>query len=60
LAAITACKAAVKAGDPLDLKECEALVKQLPLCEAPFTCPHGRPTVIRLPFADLEHRFRRT
>ncbi len=60
LAAITACKAAVKAGDVLDLKECQGLLDQLFLCEAPFTCPHGRPTAIRLPFLDLERKFRRS
>jgi DNA mismatch repair protein MutL len=59
LAAMAACKAAVKAGDPLDLKECQVLLEDLVKCEAPFTCPHGRPTLIRLPFVDLERRFRR-
>lgn len=59
LAAMTACKGSVKAGDRLDLKECLALIKQLVNCEAPFTCPHGRPTMIKLPFSDLERRFRR-
>jgi DNA mismatch repair protein MutL len=60
IAAMTACKASVKAGDPLDLRECEHLLKELPKCQAPFTCPHGRPTVVRLPYSDLEHRFRRS
>jgi DNA mismatch repair protein MutL len=60
LAAATACKAAVKAGDILDLKECQKLLEDLATLEAPQTCPHGRPTMITLPYADLAHRFRRT
>ncbi|MFN0117635.1 MAG: DNA mismatch repair endonuclease MutL [Elusimicrobiota bacterium] len=60
MAAMTACKASVKAGDVLSPLECQALLKQLPECRNPFTCPHGRPTVIRIPFNDLEVRFRRT
>jgi DNA mismatch repair protein MutL len=43
LAAMSACKAAVKAGDALDLKECQSLVEEIFTCDAPFTCPHGRP-----------------
>lgn len=60
VAAMTACKAAVKAGDALSLQECQYLLEQLPVLESPFTCPHGRPTLIRLPYSDLERRFRRT
>jgi DNA mismatch repair protein MutL len=59
LAAMSACKAAVKAGDALDLKECQSLVEEIFTCDAPFTCPHGRPTMVRLPFEDLKHKFRR-
>lgn len=59
IAAMTACKASVKAGDALDLKECRYIVQQLTRCEAPFTCPHGRPTVLRMSYPELERRFRR-
>lgn len=59
LAAMTACKASIKAGDPLDLNACHTIIRQLALCDSPFTCPHGRPTVIRLPYSDLDRRFRR-
>jgi DNA mismatch repair protein MutL len=59
IAAMTACKASVKAGDSLDIKECRFIVQQLAHCEAPFTCPHGRPTVIRMSYPELERRFRR-
>ncbi len=59
LAAMTACKASIKAGDPLDLNACHTIIRQLALCDSPFTCPHGRPTVVRLPYTDLDRRFRR-
>jgi DNA mismatch repair protein MutL len=58
-AAATACKSAVKSGDPLDLKECQHLLNELVQLEAPLTCPHGRPTMINLPSDDLARRFRR-
>lgn len=60
LAALTACKASVKAGDLLDLKSCQFILDELVKCDAPLTCPHGRPTVIRLSYSELERRFRRT
>jgi DNA mismatch repair protein MutL len=60
LAAMTACKAAVKAGDALDLKSCQYILEGLVACDAPLTCPHGRPTIIRLSYSELERRFRRT
>jgi DNA mismatch repair protein MutL len=59
LAAAAACKSSVRAGDRLQVKDCESLLKQLSNCLAPYTCPHGRPTIIRLPYSELEHRFRR-
>ncbi|MCG3204721.1 MAG: DNA mismatch repair protein MutL [Elusimicrobia bacterium] len=60
LAAMTACKASIKAGDPLDLPAGLAIIRQLALCESPFTCPHGRPTVLRFPYSELDRRFRRS
>jgi DNA mismatch repair protein MutL len=54
-----ACKAAVKAGDPLTEEEVSALFKDLQKCEDPFHCPHGRPTMIRLTQAELEKKFGR-
>ncbi|MCW5559055.1 MAG: DNA mismatch repair endonuclease MutL, partial [Verrucomicrobiae bacterium] len=42
----TVCRHAVKARDPLGLQELEALVADLRHCEMPYTCPHGRPTLI--------------
>jgi DNA mismatch repair protein MutL len=55
-----ACRAAIKANDPLAPAEMQHLLKELAACERPMTCPHGRPTHIRLPLAELHRRFRRT
>ena len=57
--ATEACKAAVKGGDRLSLKEAEALIDELFACGDPYHCPHGRPTIISFTRADLEKRFRR-
>lgn len=54
-----ACRAAIKAGDRLDEQEMAALVNDLFACANPYVCPHGRPTMIRLPKAELEKRFGR-
>lgn len=59
MASMAACKASIKAGDALDPKACKDILLQLSFCEAPFTCPHGRPTVIRIPYDELDRRFRR-
>ncbi|MFH0983727.1 MAG: DNA mismatch repair endonuclease MutL [Planctomycetota bacterium] len=55
-----ACKAAVKAGDPLTPDEIDALVAQKDLVEKSSSCPHGRPTTLRLTVKDLEKQFKRT
>src|SRR5581483_7869867 len=44
LAAMTACKASIKAVDPLNNRAAQQIIRELALCAAPFTCPHGRPT----------------
>ncbi len=54
-----ACKAAVKARDHLTLAEVEQLVVALAATEMPYTCPHGRPTLIHTSFAELERKFGR-
>jgi len=53
------CKSAVKGGDLLDSREIEALMDQLKACENPFSCPHGRPTFIKMTRYHLEHMFKR-
>ena len=55
-----ACKAAVKAGDPLTQPEIEALLEKRHLVEKSSNCPHGRPTTLRLSKADLNRQFKRT
>jgi len=54
-----ACKAAVKAHDTLTREESVRLLADLAACERPATCPHGRPTMIRLTERDLEKEFKR-
>jgi DNA mismatch repair protein MutL len=55
----TVCRHAVKANDPLSGRELEKLVEQLRHCALPYTCPHGRPTMIEMTFRDLEKKFGR-
>ena len=55
-----ACKAAVKAGDPLSAEEIESLLSRRELVERSSNCPHGRPTTLRLTLRDLEKQFKRT
>jgi DNA mismatch repair protein MutL len=55
-----ACKAAVKAGDPLSAQEIAALVARRDLVERSSNCPHGRPTTLRLSLRELEKQFKRT
>jgi DNA mismatch repair protein MutL len=60
MAASFACKGAIKAGDPLTDLEMNALVDELFRSEFPYSCPHGRPTIINLSLSELDRRFRRT
>jgi len=53
------CKSAVKAHDKLSELEIEELIKQLSACEVPYSCPHGRPTFIKITSYDIERSFRR-
>ena len=46
----TVCRHAVKANDPLTGAELENLVRDLRQCAMPYTCPHGRPTLIEMNF----------
>jgi DNA mismatch repair protein MutL len=56
----TVCRHAVKANDPLGGRELENLVEDLRHCAMPYTCPHGRPTIIEMNFRELEKKFGRT
>ena len=53
------CKSAVKANDVLSREEQLALMKDLAACGNPFSCPHGRPTFIRMTKYELERSFKR-
>ena len=55
----TVCRHAVKANDPLQGPELERLVEDLRHCAMPYTCPHGRPTLIEMNFRELEKKFGR-
>ena len=55
----TVCRHAVKAKDPLGGPELENLVEDLRRCAMPYTCPHGRPTLIEMNFRELEKKFGR-
>ena len=57
--ATIACKAAVKAKMKLDEQEVKALMEELLELPNPFTCPHGRPTAIKMTKIDLEKKFSR-
>lgn len=54
-----ACKAAVKAGDHLSPEELQTLVARAAQTERATSCPHGRPTMLRIPVIELERRFGR-
>ncbi len=57
--ATVACKAAVKANMALTKEEVESLMDKLLQLPNPFTCPHGRPTVIKMTKYDIERKFAR-
>jgi len=54
-----ACRAAIKTGNKLSIDELEKLVGDLAKTEMPYTCPHGRPTLIFQSFAELNRKFGR-
>ncbi len=56
----SACRMAVKAGDPLTHIEMEHLIRELAGTENPYLCPHGRPITITLTVDELLRRFKRT
>jgi DNA mismatch repair protein MutL len=55
----TVCRHAVKAHDPLSRPELEKLIEDLRLCKMPYTCPHGRPTLIEMNFREIDRKFGR-
>jgi len=60
VAATVACKASIKANDHIEKEDMEVLLERLRACKNPFTCPHGRPTIITYSKYDLEKLFKRS
>lgn len=54
-----ACKAAIKGNTSISFKEADSLIDQLMKLENPYTCPHGRPTLISMTETELEKKFKR-
>ncbi|RMF61304.1 MAG: DNA mismatch repair protein MutL, partial [Bacteroidetes bacterium] len=59
LAKSIARRSAIKAGTKLSVKEMRTLIDQLFLCEMPYACPQGRPTMIKITTEELQKRFAR-
>ncbi|MCK9630965.1 MAG: DNA mismatch repair endonuclease MutL [Methanoregula sp.] len=57
---IVACRGAIKAGTVCTQEQCQRVADQLRLTKNPFTCPHGRPTMVRFSKVDLDGMFKRT
>ncbi len=54
------CKLSIKANERITIEEMESLIADLHKCQNPFTCPHGRPTIIFYSNYELEKLFKRT
>ena len=59
IAASIACHAAIKVNTPLDAKKMEWLLAELAKTECPFSCPHGRPVLLRYSLEDIQKAFKR-
>ena len=60
LCSTMACRAAIKAGAVCSVRQMEELIRQLMNCNNPYTCPHGRPTMISFTMDELAKLFKRT
>lgn len=58
--ATTACKAAIKSGMKLNLRQMQVLLDELENTAMPYTCPHGRPTILKFSSDELAKMFKRT
>lgn len=58
-AIMLSCKMSVKANTSITYSEQEELLNRLFKCDFPYTCPHGRPTIIKYPIYELEKLFKR-
>lgn len=59
IAATMACKMSVKGNEAITLEQAEELLGDLVLCDNPYNCPHGRPTIITFTKYELERMFKR-
>ncbi|CAM3114841.1 DNA mismatch repair endonuclease MutL [Lactococcus hircilactis] len=59
LAAMVACKSSIKAGEPLDDLSAKQLIRDLEKCENPYSCAHGRPTILHFSETEVQKMFRR-
>ena len=59
MALVLVCRASVKFNQKLSIQEMQTLIDKLMTTTTPWTCPHGRPTMIVIPFDELEKRFGR-
>ena len=59
IAATTACRMSVMAGDYISKEEMEWILENIRYCDNPFTCPHGRPSIITYTKYELEKLFKR-
>lgn len=53
------CRSAVMAGDRLNVDQMQGLIDQMRKAHLPFTCPHGRPTILSIPLSELYRKFDR-
>ena len=60
ISATQACRMSIKANDYINKEDQEFLLDELRKCDNPFTCPHGRPTIITYTKYDLEKLFKRS
>lgn len=58
--ATTACRAAIKAGEELNIRQMQIILEELAHTDFPYTCPHGRPTVLKFSSEELAKMFKRT
>jgi len=54
-----ACRSAIMAGDTITISQIEKIIDELAETDFPYTCPHGRPTIIKTPAEELEKKFKR-
>ena len=59
MAKMMACKASIKANHQISNEEIKILMDNLSKCKNPYTCPHGRPTIINISLNEIEKMFER-